>query len=112
VEEMNFEKNDEQYYLYKKEESFQDIVDESRTLEVVGNKDKDECIQRLETPHSIKGNNILDQPRIEFIELWFQSIVGEAMQSDPPYTWSNFSPVHIESTHDSLVQVSTCFNIL
>jgi hypothetical protein len=44
VKEMNLEKNDEQDFLYMKEESFQDIVDESRTLEVVGDKEKDECI--------------------------------------------------------------------
>jgi hypothetical protein len=64
---MNLDKNDEQDLLYKKEESFQDIVDESRTLEMVGNKDKDECILRLETPHSIEDNNIIEQPRIDFI---------------------------------------------
>jgi hypothetical protein len=44
VKEMNLEKNDEQDFHYMKEESFQDIVDESRTLEVVGDKEKDECI--------------------------------------------------------------------
>jgi hypothetical protein len=40
VKEMNLEKNNEQYCLYMKEGSFQDIIDESRTLEVVGNKRK------------------------------------------------------------------------
>jgi hypothetical protein len=44
---MNLEKNDEQDCHYMKEEYFQDIVDESRTLEVVGDKEKDECILRL-----------------------------------------------------------------
>jgi hypothetical protein len=68
---MNLENNDEQDFLYKKEDFFQDIVDESRTLEVVGNKDKDECIQRLKTPLPIKDNNILENPKINFIELWF-----------------------------------------
>jgi hypothetical protein len=95
-----------------KEESFQDIVDESRTLEVVGDKEKDECILRLETPHPIKDNSILEQPRIDFIESWFQSIVGEAMQSDFECTWLNFSPVHIESAPDSLVQVSICSTVM
>jgi hypothetical protein len=44
--------------LEKKEESFQDIIDETRTLEVVGYKDKYECILMLETTHPIKDNNI------------------------------------------------------
>jgi hypothetical protein len=47
VEEMNLEKNDEQDCHYMKEESFQDIVDESRTLEVVGDKEKDESIVKI-----------------------------------------------------------------
>jgi hypothetical protein len=94
--------------LYKKEESFQDIIDESRTLEVVGDKEKYECILALKTPHSIKDNNILEQPRINFIELWFQSIVGQTMQSNFQHTWFNFSPVHIESALDSLVQFPIC----
>jgi hypothetical protein len=35
---MNLEKNDEQDNPYKKEKYFQEIFDESRTLEVVLNK--------------------------------------------------------------------------
>jgi hypothetical protein len=50
-------------------------------LEAVGDKEKDESLLRLETPHPIKDNNILDKPRIDFIESWFQSFVGQAMQS-------------------------------
>jgi hypothetical protein len=53
-------------------------------------------------------NNILEKPRIDFIELWFQSIVGQTMQSDFQHNWLHFSPVHIESAPDSLVQVSIC----
>jgi hypothetical protein len=112
IEEMNLEKNDEQDHLYKKEESFQEIFDKSRTLEVVGNKEKDEHIRMLKTPQPIKDNSILEQPRIDFIELWFQSIVGQTMQSNLHHTWYNFSPVHIESVHDSLVQVPTYLRIL
>jgi hypothetical protein len=67
---------------------------------------------RLETPHPIKDNNILEQPRIDFIESWFQSIVGQTMQSDFQHTWFNFSPVHIESAPDSLVQAPICFTVL
>jgi hypothetical protein len=112
MEEMNLEKNDEQDYLYKKEESFQEIFYESRTLEVVGNKEKDECILMLKNPHPIKDNSILEQPRIDFIELWFQSIVDQTTQLNLHHNWYNFSPVHIESAHDSLVQVSIYLIIL
>jgi hypothetical protein len=41
MEEMNFEKNDEQDHLYKKKDDFQEIFYESRTLEVVVNKETD-----------------------------------------------------------------------
>ena len=61
MEEMNLEKNGEQDHLYKKEEYFQDIFDESRTMEVVVNKKNDECILMSKTPQRI----------IDFIELWF-----------------------------------------
>jgi hypothetical protein len=43
---MNLEKNDDQDHL--------EIFDESRTLEVVGNEEKDECILILKTPQLIK----------------------------------------------------------
>jgi hypothetical protein len=103
MEEMNLEKNDEQDHPYKKEEYFQDIFDESRTLEVVVNKENDECmIMFKSTP----------QPRIDFIELWFYSIVGQTMQSNLHHTWYNFSLVHVESAPDSLVQVPTYLRIL
>jgi hypothetical protein len=62
----------------------------------------------LETLHPIKGNNIFEQPRIDFIELWFQSILGEATQSNPWHTLFNISPVHIESAPESMVKVLVC----
>jgi hypothetical protein len=80
MEKMNLEKNDEQDHPYKKEESFQEIFDESRTLEMVVNKENDECMIMSKTP----------QPRIDFIELWFHSIVGQTMQSNIHHTWYNF----------------------
>jgi hypothetical protein len=103
VEEMNLEKNDEQDGHYMKEKYFQDIIDESRTKEVVGNNEKDECILIFEIPHPIKDNNILEKPRIDFIELWFQRIVGQTMQSDSQHTWLHISPVQIKSAPESLV---------
>ena len=102
MEEMNLEKNDEQDHLYNKEESFQEIFDESRTLEVVVNKEKDEHILMSKNP----------QPRIDFIELCFQSIIGQTTQSNIHHTRYTFSPVHIESAPDSLVQVPTYLRIL
>jgi hypothetical protein len=57
---MNLEKNDGQDCIYMKEEYFEDIVDKSRTLEVVGDKERDERMLRFETPHLIKDNNIFE----------------------------------------------------
>jgi hypothetical protein len=65
-----------------KEEYFQDIASESKILDVVSDKEKDESMLKLEIPYPIKDNNILEKPRIDFIESWFQSIVGQTMQSD------------------------------
>jgi hypothetical protein len=47
-------------------------------------------------------------PRIDFIELWFQIIVGEETQSDDQHTLFNLSSIHIESAPDLMVQVSMC----
>jgi hypothetical protein len=82
VEEINLENNDGQDCHYIKEELFQDIVDESRILDVVNDKENDESVSKLETPHSTQDNSILEKPRIDYIETWFQSIVGQAMPSD------------------------------
>ena len=105
---MNLEKNDEQDGHYMKVKSFQYIVDESITLEVVVDKDRDERMLRLETLLLVKGNNIFEQPRIDLIELWFQNIIGEATQSDPQHTLFNLSQVHIESAPNSLVKIPIC----
>jgi hypothetical protein len=102
MEEMNLEKNDKQDHLYKKEETFQEIFDESKNLEVVVNKENDECILMSKNP----------QPIIDFIELWFHSIVGQTKQSNLHHTWYNFSLVHIESAPNSLIQVPTYLIIL
>jgi hypothetical protein len=102
MEEINLEKNDEQDHLYKKEEYFQKIFNESRTMEVDVNKENDECILMSKNPQSI----------IDFIELWFRSIVGQTMQSNIHHTWHNFYLLPIESAPDSLVQVPTYLRIL
>jgi hypothetical protein len=52
------------------EELFQDIVDESRILDVVSNKEKGESIFKLETSHPTKDNNNHEKPIINFIESW------------------------------------------
>jgi hypothetical protein len=59
-----------------KEELFQDIVDKYKILHVVDDKEKDESILELETPHPIKDNIIIEKPIINYIETWFQSIFG------------------------------------
>jgi hypothetical protein len=57
VEEMNLEKNDEQDCHYMKKESFRDIVDESKILEVVGEKQKDTKFLILKTSHPIEDQH-------------------------------------------------------
>ena len=63
-----------------KNECFNDIADESIILDEVSNEEKDESILRLETYHPTKYCNTHEQPRVYFIEPWFQNIVGQAMQ--------------------------------
>jgi hypothetical protein len=91
-----------------KEESFQDIVDEKKISDVVNDKEIDESILILETPHPIKDSDIIEQPRIDYIETWFQSIVGQVMQSDVKRILLSFSSIHIESAPDSLIQAPIC----
>jgi hypothetical protein len=109
VEEMNLEKNNEQDSHYRKGKYFQDIVDESIILDV---ENDNERMLRLETLHIIKYNSIFEQLRIDFIELWFQSIVGEVTQLYPQHTLLNISPVDIESALDSMIQISICYIVM
>jgi hypothetical protein len=51
---MNLEKNDEKDHLCKKEESFQEMFDKSRNLEVVVNKEKDTIISYTPYEEEIK----------------------------------------------------------
>jgi hypothetical protein len=73
IEEMNLEKNDEQDHLYNNEESFQEIFDESRTLEVVINKEKDINISYTPYEEEIKESppklqNEFSQNKEELVE--------------------------------------------
>jgi hypothetical protein len=58
-----------------KEKFFEKIVSESRILDAISNEENDESILRMETPHPIKDNNILEQPIIDYIETLFESVV-------------------------------------
>jgi len=80
VEENNLENNDGKDFHCMKEEFFQDISNESRTFDVVEDKEKDTNIFKWETYHPTKYCNTHEQPRVYFIEPWFQNIVGQAMQ--------------------------------
>jgi hypothetical protein len=74
-----------------KEECIQEIVDESRILDVVSNKEKDENIFKLEYSHTTIDNNNHEKSRIDFIGSWFQSIGGQAMQSGFEHILQSFS---------------------
>jgi hypothetical protein len=67
-----------------------------KILDVVSDKEKDESMLKLEIPYPIKNSSTLEKPRDDFIESWFQSIVGQTMQSDFEHIWFNFSLVHLE----------------
>ena len=72
---MNLENNDEEDLYSMKEKCFQKIVSESRILDAVNNEENYESILRMETPHPIKDNNILEKPIIDYIETLFESVV-------------------------------------
>jgi hypothetical protein len=67
---------------------------------------------RLESPSPIKENNILEKQRIDYIDSWFRSIVGQEPQSNSQEIWLSFSPTQIESAPDSLVQYPICSKVL
>jgi hypothetical protein len=78
VEEMNLEKNDEQDFHSMKEEFFKTLLMNQEFWKWSVIRRNHESILTLETPHPIKDNSILEQPRVDFIESWFQSIVGQS----------------------------------
>jgi hypothetical protein len=64
VEEINLENNDGKDFHCMKEECFQDITNESRILDVVGDKKKDENIFKWETSHPTKDCNTHEKPEL------------------------------------------------
>jgi hypothetical protein len=95
-EEINLENIDGKDCHRVKEELFQGIVDKSRILDVVNDKENCESVFNLETPHSTQYSRIIEKSRIDYIETWFQRIVDQEMPLDSPYTWLNFSPAHFQ----------------
>jgi hypothetical protein len=85
-EEMNLENNDDQFFYSMKGKLFQNIVSESRMLDAVSNEENDENILIFETPHPIKHKNILEKPRLDYIETWFESVVGQEIPSCSQHT--------------------------
>jgi hypothetical protein len=66
-----------------------------------------------ETSHQTKDCNIHEQPpRFDFIESWFQSIVGQEVQSDFGNIWLSFTSVYFGHAFHSLIAVMTSFPIL
>jgi hypothetical protein len=81
VEEINIENKDRKDFHCMKKEWFQDTIDESRILDEVGNKEKDENNFKWVTSHPTQDFKSHEQPIIDFIKPWFQSIIGQEMQS-------------------------------
>jgi hypothetical protein len=110
VEEMNLQNNHEQYLYSMKEKFFEKIVSESRILDAISNEENDESILRMETPHPIKDNNILEQPIIDYIETFFESVVLQEIPTCSQHIWFNLNTL---STYPSYVALaSICFIIL
>jgi hypothetical protein len=81
-------------------------------LDVVINEEKDENILRLKTPQPIKKNRIIEKPRIDFIETWFQRLVGQEIPSNSQHIWFSFSPAHFGHAPNSLVLSSIYLMVL
>jgi hypothetical protein len=90
-----------------KEEFLQGIDVESEILDVVDDKEKDEIILILETPYPIKEHNILEQIKVDLIESWFQSIVGQAIQSDFKHILLSLITIYFGHVFYHLVAAST-----
>jgi hypothetical protein len=112
MEEINLENNDGKDCHYMKEECFPEIANESRILDVVGDKEKNEIIFKWETSHPTKYCSMHAKLRVDFIESWFQSIVGQGMQSYFWHIWIIFTSVHFGHSFDSLIETSICSSIL
>jgi hypothetical protein len=80
-------------------------------LDVVNGKEKDKIILRLETPLPIKESSIIKQIRIDIIENWFQSIVGETMQSNFKHILLSLTSIYFGNILDHLVEASIHFPI-
>jgi hypothetical protein len=85
---------------------------EPRILDVVGNKDKYKKLLKCETSHPTKYFSTHRQPRVDFIESWFQRIVGQAMQSDFHHIWIGLTSIHFGHALDSLKATLICSPIL
>jgi hypothetical protein len=94
-----------------KEEFLQGIDVESEILDVVDDKEKDEIILRLETPYPIKEHNILEQIKVDLIESWFQSIVGQAIQLDFKHILFSVITIYFGHVFDHLIVASTYYPI-
>jgi hypothetical protein len=77
VEEINLENNDEQDCHCIKEELFQDIVDESRILDVVNDKENCESVFNLETPHSTQDNKFLRNQELIILKHGFKALLAK-----------------------------------
>jgi hypothetical protein len=75
---------------------------------VVGDKENDESIFRLENPHPIKDNSIFEASRIVYNEKWFQSIDGQEIESYFGHIWLSFSLAQFRHAPDSLVLALIC----
>ena len=79
---------------------------------MVGDKERDENLFKFENSYPTKDCNTHEKLGVYFIESWFQSIVGQAMQSDFGHIWINFTLVHFGHALDTLIEAPICSPIL
>jgi hypothetical protein len=100
VDENNFENKEDSHCI--EEEHFQDIVNETIILNVE-NEEKENVFKK-EISHLIEDGNSMGQPRVDYIEYWFESIVNPPMQTSLLHTLLDPIVVHFGHAPDLLVE--------
>jgi hypothetical protein len=95
-EENNFENKENSHCI--EEEHCQDIASETRILNV--EKEEKENVFKKEISHLTEDSNTLGQPRVDYIEYWFKSIVIPPMQTSLLHTLLDPIVVHFGHAPD------------
>jgi hypothetical protein len=95
-EENNCENKEDSHCI--EEEHCQDIANETIILNV--EKEEKENVFKKEISHLIEYRSTMGQPRLDYIEYWFKSIVNPPMQTSLVHTLLNPIVVHFGHAPD------------